>query len=139
MLSPLGLDMTQQPRVGLERRFGQPGYSGKLVGTYALEGERHCRHVSMRRSGEGPTVIAVGGAYPEFTVKSDGDRLRAAGGAPPEVGRALGSLSRSKRWKGMDLEAGRDGITVERRRDSSGFDWLCDLWLAERLADAVRA
>jgi len=25
------------------------------------------------------------------------------------------------------------------RRDSSGFDWLCDLWLAERLADAVRA
>ena len=47
--------------------------------------------------------------------------------------------SRSKRWKGMDLEAGGDGITVERRRDSSGFDWLCDLWLAERLADAVRA
>jgi hypothetical protein len=48
-------------------------------------------------------------------------------------------MSRSKRWKGMDLEAGGDGITVERRRDSSGFDWLCDLWLAERLADAVRA
>jgi hypothetical protein len=139
MLSPLGLDMTQQPRVGLERRFGQPGYSGKLVGTYALEGERHGRHVSVRRSGEGPTVIAVGGAYPEFTVKSNGDRLRAGGRAPPEVGRALGSLSRSKRWKGMDLEAGGDGITVERRRDSSGFDWLCDLWLAERLADAVRA
>ena len=40
-------------------------------------------------------------------------------------------MSRSKRWKGMDLEAGGDGITVERRRDSSGFDWLCDLWLAE--------
>ena len=51
----------------------------------------------------------------------------------------VGVMSRSKRWKGMDLEAGGDGITVERRRDSSGFDWLCDLWLAERPADAVRA
>jgi hypothetical protein len=39
----------------------------------------------------------------------------------------------------MDLEAGRDGLTVERGRDSSGFDWICDLWLAEGLADAVRA
>jgi hypothetical protein len=137
MLSPLGLDMTQQPRVGLEPRLGQAGYSGKLVGTYALEGERHGRHVSMRRPGDGPTVVTVGGAFPEFSVKSDGDRLRAARGAPPEVGRALGSLSRSKRWKGIELKAGGDGITVERRRDS-GFDWLCDLWLAERLADAVR-
>src|SRR4051794_38926400 len=139
MLSPLGLDMTQQPHVGLEPRLGQAGYSGKLVGTYALEGERHGRRVSMRREGDGPTVIAVGGGYPEFSVKSDGDRLRAARGAPPEVGRALGSLSRSKRWKCMELEAGGAGITVERCRDSSGFDWHCDLWLAERPADAVRA
>jgi hypothetical protein len=139
MLSPLGLDMTQEPRVGLEHRLGQPGYSGKLVGTFALEGERHGRRVSMRRESDGATVIAVGGSYPEFSVRSDGDRLRAARGSPPQVGRALGSLSRSKRWNGMELRAGADGITVERRRDSSGFDWLCDLWLAERLADAVRA
>jgi hypothetical protein len=89
----------------------------------------------MRREGDGPTVISIGGTYPEFTVKSDGDRLHAARGAPPEVGRALGSLSGSKRWKGMALRAG-EGITVERRRDS-GFDWLCDLWLAERLADTT--
>src|SRR3954453_14750031 len=139
MLSPLGLDMTQQPHVGLEPRLGQAGYSGKLVGTYALEGERHGRRVSMRREGDGPTVISVGGGYPEFSVKSDGDRLRAARGAPPEVGRALGSLSRSKRWKGMALRADGEGITVERCRDSSGFDWLCDLWLPGRPADARRA
>jgi hypothetical protein len=138
MLSPLGLDMTQQPQVGLEPRLGQSGYSGKLVGTYALEGERHGRHVSMRRKGDGPTVVVVGGSYPEFSVKSDGDRLRAARGAPKQVGRALGSLGASKRWKGVELRAGDDGISVSRRRDS-GFDWLCDLWLAERLADAVRA
>jgi hypothetical protein len=138
MLSPLGLDMTQQPRVGLNPRLDRPGYSATMVGTYALEGERNGRRVSMRREGDGPTLISVGGTYPEFTVKSDGDRLRAARGAPPEVGRALGSLGRSKRWKGIELQAGADGILVQRRRDS-GFDWLCDLWLAERLADALRA
>jgi len=139
MLAPLGLDMTEQPKVGLNPRFDRPGYSAKMVGTFALEGDRHGRHVSMQRESDGPTVVAVGGAYPDFTVKSDGDRLRAARGAPPEVGRALGSLSGSKRWKGVELSAGADGIAVQRRRDGSGFDWLCDLWVAERLADAVRA
>ncbi len=138
MLSPLGLEMTQQPQVGLNPRVDRPGYSAKMVGTFALEGERHGRHVSMRRESDGPTVVSVGGAFPEFSVKPDGDRLRAARGAPSEVGRALGSLSSSKRWKGIELKAGANGIAVERRRDRSGFDWLCDLWLAERLADAVR-
>jgi hypothetical protein len=137
-LAPLGLDMTQQPHVGLDPRIDRPGYSAKLVGTYALEGARHGRHVSMQREGSGPTVTSIGGRFPEFAVKSDGDRLRAVRGAPPEVGRALGSLPSSKRWKGVQLHAGPDGIAVERRRDS-GYDWLCDLWLAERLADEVRA
>jgi hypothetical protein len=139
MLSPLGLDMTQQPKVGLNPRFDRPGYSATMVGALALEGERHGRHVAMSRESDGPTVVSIGGSYPEFSVKSDGERLRAARGAPKEVGRALGSLSRSKRWKGTELRAGSDGMTVERRKDSSGFDWICDLWLAERLADAVRA
>jgi hypothetical protein len=138
MLSPLGLDMTEQPRVGLNPRVDRPGYSPKMVGTFALEGERHGRRVSMRRDGDGPTVVSVGGEYPQFTVKADGDRLRAARGAPREVGRALGSLSRSKAWKGVEVAGGPDGIAVRRRRDM-GFDWLCDLWLAERLADALRA
>jgi hypothetical protein len=139
MLSPLGLGMTEQPRVGLNPRFDRPGYSARMVGTFALEGERHGRHVTMQRESDGPTIVTVGGSYPEFSVKSDGDRLRAARGAPAQVGRTLGSLSRSKEWKGVELKAGGDGIAVERRRDSSGLAWLCDLWLAERLADAVQA
>jgi len=137
MLAPLGLDIAQQPGVGLNPRIDRPGYSAKVVGTYALEGERHGRHVSMRRHSDGPTVTSVDGSFPEFSIKSDGDRLRAERGAPREVGRALGSLSGSKRWKGVKVKSGSDGISVERRRDS-GFDWLCDLWLAERLANAVR-
>ena len=138
MLSPLGLDMTQHPQVGLQPRFGQAGYNSKLVGTLLMEGERHGRRVSVRRDGEGPTVTSVGGGFPEFQVKADGDRLRASRGAPAEIGRALGSLGDSKRWKGVKVAGGPEGIAVQRRRDS-GFDWLCDLWLAERLADAVRA
>jgi hypothetical protein len=138
MLAPLGLDMAQHPEVGLSPRFGQPGYNTRLVGSYLLEGERHGRSVTMRRDGDGPTVTSVSGDFPEFSVKSDGDRLRAGRGAPAAVGRALGSLGRSKRWKGVAVKAGADGIAVERRHDS-GFDWLCDLWLAERLADSLRA
>lgn len=91
----------------------------------------------MRRKGDGPTVTVVGGSFPEFSVKADGDRLRAARGSPAPVGRTLGSLPGSKRWKGVKVTAGGDGIAVERRKDS-GSDWLCDLWLAERLAGALR-
>jgi hypothetical protein len=36
-----------------------------------------------RSSAFGIVGVIVGGAYPEFTVKSNRDRLRAGGGAPP--------------------------------------------------------
>ncbi len=138
MLAPLGLAMTQHPQVGLNPRVDRPGYSPRMVGALVMEGERHGRPVSVRRDGDGPTVVMVAASFPEFSVKSNGDRLRATCGAPAQVGRALGSLSGSKRWRGVKLSSGDRGISVERRRDS-GFDWLCDLWLAERLAEALSA
>jgi hypothetical protein len=47
----------------------------------------------------------------------------------------LEGVSPSDRWDGVRVHAGGSGIVVERRGDPSG--WLCDLWLAERLADQL--
>jgi hypothetical protein len=41
-----------------------------------------------------------------------------------------------KRSRKLKIESGSDGVTVARRGGAQA-DWLCDLWLAERLADAA--
>ena len=72
----------------------------------------------------------------EFEAGYEKGRLRARRGAPPEVGRVLGSLSESGRWKGVSVEGGAEGIVVSRKADHGG-EWLYDLWLAERFADRL--
>jgi hypothetical protein len=39
------------------------------------------------------------------------------------------------RWKRVSAEGGAEGIVVTRKKGEQN-DWLCDLWLAERLASA---
>jgi hypothetical protein len=36
---------------------------------------------------------------------------------------------------GVTVRGGPDGVVVERKGDPAA--WLCDLWLAERLAEAL--
>ena len=45
-------------------------------------------------------------------------------------------MPNSTRWKKLTVEGGADGILVARKGGEQA-DWLCDLWLAERLADAA--
>jgi hypothetical protein len=48
----------------------------------------------------------------------------------------LKRVPNSTRWNGVQGSGGDGGIEVERKCSGSG-DWLLDLWLAERLADAL--
>ena len=52
---------------------------------------------------------------------------------PAEIAEALKAVPSSTRWKGVKVEGGPEGIVVTRRGGEPA-DWLCDLWLAERLA-----
>jgi hypothetical protein len=45
-------------------------------------------------------------------------------------------LRKAKRWVGIELSAGQDGIAVERESKGQNM-WLYDLWLAERLLEAL--
>jgi hypothetical protein len=47
----------------------------------------------------------------------------------------LEAISSSERWKGVHIHGRPNGIVVDRKGDPAA--WLCDLWLAERLADAL--
>lgn len=58
-------------------------------------------------------------------------------GAPEALGQVLAKVPNSTRWNGVHGGGGPDGIAVERKGSQSG-DWMLDLWLAERLAEALR-
>jgi hypothetical protein len=142
-MAPLGLDLVERPTVWFMPRVDRPLFSPEFAGAVVLEGRRHERGVSVcfPAGGQGvrsPSAVTLAGAVPDFEASFRDGRLRAKKCGPPEVGRSLGAMPASKRWTGVRVEGGPDGLIVYRRASREG-DWLCDLWLAERLAGALAA
>jgi hypothetical protein len=109
-MAPLGLAVTDRPDGGFEMRLGMPGFDYRLRGWTVLSGERHGRRVVVRIGGHedaGTSEVIVAEPSHEFAARS----------------------------KRLDVESGPEGIVVTRRK-GGGREWLCDLWLAERLAAA---
>ena len=111
-LRPLGLKVTERPKVSIEMRDPvQPRLGPRIHGPVMMKGRRHGHQVTVRldsgelRSTSEVTVAAPGNAY---EVKS----------------------------KRVEIRSGPEGIVVARKGGDPA-DWLCDLWLAERLAAAV--
>ncbi len=110
-MAPLGLAVTDRPEGGFEMRFGSPGFDYRLRGWTVLSGTRNGRQVMVRIGGHedaGTSEVIV---------------------AEPSAGFAASS-------KRLEVRSGPDGIAVIRK-DGDPRDWLCDLWLAERLAAGV--
>jgi len=141
-MAPLGLAVTERPKVNIEVREATTGRVGpKIHGALVLSGERHGRQVTARLgSGEvsPQSEVAVRIAAPEFKAKSRDGRVRAADGTPDSIATALAAIPNSTRWKKLTIEGGPEGIVVSRKGGGQA-DWLCDLWLVERLADTVGA
>jgi hypothetical protein len=138
-MAPLGLEVTERPKVNIETREATTGRVGpKVSGALVLSGERHGRRVSIRLGGEGrsgASEVSVAAPAPEFSAKSRDGRVRPEDGAPEAVVAALKDVPNSTRWKKVTIAAGPEGIEVVRKSGEQS-DWLCDLWLAERLARA---
>jgi hypothetical protein len=135
-LEPLGLELSEHPQVKLRRdALGPVPVRHRVEGDVVMSGRRHGRPVTVRLGGSCAT--SVSGAVEPFEVKVRGERLRAASGAPAAVESVLAALRASSWWKGVSVTGGADGVTVERK--GTGEHWMCDLWLAERLADAATA
>jgi hypothetical protein len=100
----------------------------------AVVGKRHGRDVRIE-FGAKKSITILSGSYPGFAIASRDGKLEPDSTAPPEAADALKGLRKAKRWAGISVRAGMDGIRIERRTASStGNPWLYDLWLAERLA-----
>jgi hypothetical protein len=108
-VKPLGLEVTARPRGGFEPRgAAMPGFDYRLRGVTELGGERHGRPVTVRLGGHEDarhSEVSVAAPCQQFRVES----------------------------KRVEVRSGLEGVVVSRP-DSRPGDWLCDLWLAERLA-----
>lgn len=133
-MRPLGLTLDERPNVKMVARYPtMPGYSAKLVGPTVMSGQRHGRRVEVRQE-QGLSEVAVHAPVPAFEAKARDGRLAVKDGAS-NVEAVLSGVPTSERWKGVTLHGGADGIVVDRKGDPGS--WLCDLWLAERLADQL--
>ncbi len=120
-MAPLWLEVTERPTVNIEMRDPvTPRMGPKIRGALVLKGERHGRQVT----------VEIGGK--ERTGASE---VRIAAAAPPDLDAVMKTLPDSTRWKKVEVEGGPEGIVVTRQGGEQS-DWLCDLWLAERLAAA---
>jgi hypothetical protein len=139
-MAPLGFEVTERPKVNIEVREATTGRVGpKIHGALVLSGERHGRQVSVRLgSGEvsSRSEVTVRVATPAFKAKSRDGKVRPGDGVPAPFAAALQAMPNSIRWKKLVVEGGPEGIVVARKGGAHA-DWLCDLWLAERLADAA--
>jgi hypothetical protein len=137
-MAPLGFEVSERPKVSIETREATTGRVGpRIRGALVLSGKRRGRRVSVRLGSTETTSsseVSVVAPLPEFEAKSRDGRVRAIDGAPENVVLALKSAPNSTRWKKVTVEGGPDGIVVTRKGGEQA-DWLCDLWLAERLAE----
>jgi hypothetical protein len=110
-MKPLGLRLTARPKGGFEPRGPtMPGFDYRLRGLTELSGERHGCAVAVRFGGHedaGASEVAIAAPCREFEADS----------------------------KRVTVRGGPQGLVISRRKAATG-DWLCDLWVAERLLAA---
>jgi hypothetical protein len=130
-MRPLGLRLEARPEVRMVTRAPtMPGYSAKLLGPTVMRGQRHGRRVELTQE-DGRSELTLHASVPDFDAKAKDGRLVPKDNAS-NAAAVLRGLPASERWRGVAIHGGSDGIVVDRKGDPGA--WLCDLWLAERLA-----
>ena len=136
-MSPLGLEITERPEVGVGQRAVPPyGPKTEVRGALRMEGRRHGRRVEIVMDGGGYDVRVAGATtVTAFEAKTRDEKVRGKrrGELPPDVEASLQDVPSSPGWKGTTAAADADGIVV-RQKPIPEQGWLPGLWLAERLA-----
>lgn len=133
-LAPLGLALTRAPRlkvdlIGLINGGQKPIPDGPAI----VEGERYGRLVHIETIGK-YSLTVLRARMPEFEVQSNDGKLVPDKEAPEAVTKVLRSLRKAKRWRGIVVHAGPEGMGIQRQSTGTNM-WLYDLWLAEYLSE----
>lgn len=135
--SGLGLAITAMPASILLPRIGTEGIGHHIVGPTTMEGIRYGRPVTVDAY-SGSTAVLVGTATPPFRLRAEDGVMAPEGPVPQWVPGVLARVPSDPRWHKVHLAAGPQGIRVDRKGSALDSDWMLDLWLAERLAEAAQ-
>jgi len=135
-LAPLSLVITQVPGLKPDA-IGLIGGGQTLIpgGPAIVEGERYGRLVHIETIDK-YSLTVLQAKLPEFKVLSKEGKLTPDKNAPGDVVDALKNLRKAKRWQGIEVYAGPEGIAIQRESKGTNM-WLYDLWLAEYLLDKI--
>jgi hypothetical protein len=137
-LAPLRLEITELPNFDPDAFSSIEGDQNLMLdGAAVIEGERRGRLVHIETLGK-DSLTVVQANLPEFEVESKAGKLTPEKGAPDQLVKALKSLRKAKRWKGVQVFADRECIGVQRHSKGTNM-WLYDLWLAEYLLNKMGA
>ncbi len=131
--APLGLSFISTPEAEVlptadgDARVG-PGSA------VTLAGKRFGRSVLIAIE-SGKTRTLVRAPVESFEIKSKQGKLEALANSPEAVMEALKGLRAAKRWEGIVVRGGDDGVRVERKSRGQNM-WLYDLWLIERILES---
>ncbi len=135
-LEPLGLSAAQNLGVKLHLLgFLTGGQRAIPTGAAVIEGQRFGRPIRIELRSQ-LSHTQVPGNTPQFTLLSVDGRLVPENEAPEAVNRALKGLRKARRWRGIRVEGGPEGITIDRETRQQNM-WLYDLWLAEHLLEML--
>ncbi|MCU0295340.1 MAG: hypothetical protein MUD05_04705 [Candidatus Nanopelagicales bacterium] len=135
--SGLGLKISAMPKSILLPRIGTEGIGHHVVGPTTMEGIRYGRPVTVDAY-SGSTAVLVGAATTPFQLRAKDGAMAPDGTVPAWVNQVLATVPSDPRWHKVQLNAGPQGIRVDRKGSALDSDWMLDLWLAERLADAAQ-
>jgi hypothetical protein len=131
-LPPLGLRLADNPSLTL-RPFAMltGGQTVMPKGTAVLTGTRH-GHLVRIETADQVSVTHIQVPVPVFTIRDEVGKLKLEGEPLETVAKAIKSLRKAKRWRGIKVTGGPEGIKIERKSRQQNM-WLYDLWLAEYL------
>jgi hypothetical protein len=139
-MAPLGLEVSERYRISLEPSLATGGPQARTRGAFEMQGDRYGRHVIVRTVAtdgvRSPSHVKVAiHSDAEFRIRFNGP-ARSEGAVPDSIEALLVRLPLSPRWNGANVRV-KEGVVAVDRRSAQGGNSLLDLWLAERVADAL--
>jgi hypothetical protein len=133
-LAPLGLELAETPAIKVQPfAFLSGGQVAIPTGAAVLEGKRRNHRIRIETFDEHSRTSILSPA-PEFTLRSLDGKIAGVEAIPAAIQKAIKSLRKARRWQGIRVIGGSQGISVERKSRSQNM-WLYDLWLVEYLLE----
>ncbi len=131
-IAPLGLALVESPSIRI-RPFALLG-GGQVAlpeGAAVLEGERRGRRIRIETQDD-HSRTTIYSQIPDFALHSPDGKITGVRSVPGAVEKAVKKLRKARRWQGIRVTGGEEGITIERDTGKQNM-WLYDLWLGEYL------